>query len=378
MERRNREAEGEGDSTKGERPMTRLHLKYVQSFGGYHYFRRRGSPRIPLPGIVGSAEFMEAYQQALAAAPVTIGASLRSKPGSVSAAIAGYYGSQAFRALAPSSQLMRRQILEHFRDDYGTKHFGLMPPKFISLVLDQMAPFAARNWLKAIRAVCQFAVTQGMCKSDPTADIKLPRAKAGGHHTWTEDEIAQFEAHHPVGSKAHLALALLLCTAQRRGDVIRMGRQHIRDGVLTVRQEKTGVALRLPVHPVLAAAIEATPSGNMPFLTTETGKPYKGSNFSLWFRARCTEAGLPMRCTAHGLRKAACRRLAEAGASVNEIAAVSGHRSLNEIARYTRAVDQEKMARSAMARGNASATSECQNDFPAVSKPLKSLAKKSG
>lgn len=158
--------------------------------------------------------------------------------------------------------------------------------------------------------------------------------------------------------------------------MIRMGRQHIRDGVLTVRQEKTGAALRLPVHPALAAAIEATPSGNMPFLTTDNGKPFKGSNFSLWFRARCTEAGLPMRCTAHGLRKAACRRLAEAGASVNEIAAVSGHRSLNEIARYTRAVDQEKMARSAMTRGNAMATPACQTNPRELSKPLRMLREK--
>jgi integrase len=343
----------------------------------YDYFRKRGQPRVRLPGLPFSPEYMQAYEAAMACAPAAVGIK-RNAPGSVSAVIAGYYDSQAFRALAPSSQLVRRQILEKFRNDHGTKRFALMPPKFIALMLDKMAPFAARNWLKAIRALSQVAVAQGMCKSDPTTGIKLPRAKAGGHHTWSEEEIAQFESHHPVGTKARLALALLLCTAQRRGDVIRMGRQHIRDGVLTVRQEKTGAALRLPVHPTLAAAIGAMPSGNMPFLTTDNGKPFKGSNFSLWFRARCTEAGLPMRCTAHGLRKAACRRLAEAGASVNEIAAVSGHRSLNEIARYTRAVDQEKMARSAMARGNASATSECQTDFPAVSKPLKSLAKKSG
>ena len=244
----------------------------------YHYFRRRGHARVKLPGEPFSPEFMAAYEAAMADAPPAIGIK-RSAPGSVSAAIAGYYGSQAFRALAPSSALMRRQILEHFRNKHGTKRIALMPSKFIATVLDQMAPFAARNWLKAIRAVCEFAVAQGMCTSDPTQGVKLPRAKAGGCHTWTEDEIAQFEAHHPIGSKARLALALLLCTAQRRGDVIRMGRQHIRDGVLTVRQEKTGAALRLPVHPVLAAAIEATPSGNMPFLTTDTGKPVQGQQF---------------------------------------------------------------------------------------------------
>ena len=89
--------------------MSKLHLRYVQSFGGYHYFRRRGWARIPLPGVVGSAEFMEAYQQALAAAPVAVGASKRSKPGSVSAAIAEYYGSHSFRSLMGGSPAKRRE-----------------------------------------------------------------------------------------------------------------------------------------------------------------------------------------------------------------------------------------------------------------------------
>ena len=61
-----------------------------------------------------------------------------------------------------------------------------------------------------------------------------------GFHCWTDEEIAQFEAHHPIGSKPRLALALLLYTGQRRGDVIRIGRQHIRDGVLLIVQQKTG------------------------------------------------------------------------------------------------------------------------------------------
>src|SRR5689334_19336868 len=90
------------------RAMTRLHLKYVQSFGGYHYFRRRGMPRIPLPGSVGSAEFMAAYQQALGAAPLPVGASKRSKPGSISAAIAEYYGSRAFKGFTGGTPVQRR------------------------------------------------------------------------------------------------------------------------------------------------------------------------------------------------------------------------------------------------------------------------------
>jgi integrase len=45
------------------------------------------------------------------------------------------------------------------------------------------------------------------------------------------------------------------------------------------------------------------------------------------------------------LRKAAARRLAEAGCSANVIAAVTGHKSLREVARYTAAADQLRLAR---------------------------------
>ena len=75
-----------------------------------------------------------------------------------------------------------------------------------------------------LRSLCPFAVKRGMAATDPTANVRLRAIKGDGFHTWTEDEIAQFEAHHPIGSKPRLALALLLYTAQRRSDVVRMGR----------------------------------------------------------------------------------------------------------------------------------------------------------
>jgi len=128
------------------------------------------------------------------------------------------------------------------------------------------------------------------------------------------------------------------------------GRQHIRDGVLHVKQEKTGAALAIPVHSNLQAIFDATPSEHLTFLVTSRGKPYGAVSFSMWFRVQCDAAGMPKECSAHGLRKAACRRLAEAGCSANEIAAISGHATLREVARYTKAVDQARMARNAMAR----------------------------
>jgi integrase len=206
-----------------------------------------------------------------------------------------------------------------------------------------------------LRSLCQFAVRRGWLRADPTASIKRRAIKGDGFHTWTDDEIAQFEAHHPIGTKPRLALALLLYTAQRRSDVVRMGRQHIRDGVLTVKQEKTGVELAIPVHPELRTILDATPTKHLTFLVTATGKPYGGNAFSEQFRKWCDAAGLPQCCKPHGLRKAACRRLAEAGCSANEIMSISGHTTMKEIVRYTVAADQARLARNAMVRTMATA-----------------------
>jgi integrase len=129
-----------------------------------------------------------------------------------------------------------------------------------------------------------------------------------------------------------------------------MGRQHIRNDLISVRQQKTGTPLLIPVHPALRTAIEAMPCGHLTFLATAFGKARTAGGFSAWFRGCCKAAGLATGTSAHGLRKAACRRLAEAGCSANEIKAISGHATLREVERYTKAVDQERMARAAMAR----------------------------
>jgi integrase len=316
----------------------------------YYYLRRRGFPRVRLPGLPWSPSFMAAYEAALAGPRTAIGAG-RIKPGSVAAVVAEYFDSQKFfTSKSAGTQRMRRGILERFRTAYGERPFALLPPEWIEALLDAKPPHAARSWLVTLRSLCQFALKRGLLRADPTASIKLASIKGDGFHTWTEDEIGQFEAHHHIGTKPRLALALLLYTAQRRSDVVKMGRQHIKDGVLTVKQQKTGKPLAIPVHSDLQVVLDATPSEHLTFLVTATGKPYGGNAFSEQFRKWCDAAGLPQRCKPHGLRKAACRRLAEAGCSGNEIMAISGHVTMKELVRYTAAADQARLARNAMVR----------------------------
>jgi len=334
--------------------------KYVQAYvdrrdsRAYYYLRRRGFPRVRLPGLPWSPTFMAAYESALAGPRTAVGAG-RVKPGSVAAVVAEYFDSQSFfTSKSPGTQRMRQGILERFRARYGDRPFALLPAEWIELLLDEKPPHAARSWRATLRSLCQFAVKRRYLRADPTANIKLASVKSDGFHCWTDAEIAQFEAHYPIGTKPRLALALLLHSAQRRSDVVRMGRQHIRetpDGpALYVKQRKTGVELLIPIHPELAAVLDATPSEHLTFLVTATGKPYGDNHFSRRFREWCDAAGLPKRCSAHGLRKAACRRDAENGCSGNEIMAHSGHGTMKELVRYTKAADQARLARNALAR----------------------------
>jgi integrase len=334
--------------------------KYVQAWVDRDgrarcYFRRRGYPLVRLPGLPWSPSFMAAYEAALAGPRTAIGAG-RSKPGSVSAVVAEYFDSQQFFASkSPGTQRMRRGILERFRlPPNGDRPFALLPPEWIERLLDAKPPHAARSWLVTLRSLCAFALKRGLLRADPTANVKRRAIKGDGFHTWTDDEIAQFGAYHPIGSKPRLAFALLLHTTQRRSDVVRMGRQHIRethDGpALYVKQRKTGVELLIPIHPELRTILDATPSEHLTFLVTATGKPYGDNHFSESFREWCDAAGLPKRCSAHGLRKAACRRFAEAGCSAPEIMSHSGHGTMKELIRYTKAADQARLARNALAK----------------------------
>ena len=342
--------------------VTRINLKYVHEYKDVRgklrrYFRRPGFKQIPLPGLPGSAEFNSAYEQALAGLPRReIGAD-RTKPGTVNAAIVGYYQCLAFRELAPGTQSKRSFILERFRIEHGDKRIATLPPEFIHRVINRKTPAAARNWIAALRGLLDFAVAEKFRADNPARGVVLPKLKIKHRRAWTDEEIEQYEKVHPIGSKARLALALGLYTIQRISDVVRMGRQHVRNGELSVRQQKTGTQLTLPIRPELQAILDATPSGHTLFLVTNKGGQYSANDLGEMFRSWCKNAGLPDDCTFHGLRATGCTRLADKGCSAHQIAAWSGHMTLKEVERYTRAANQKRLARSAIARQPETGTS---------------------
>jgi integrase len=199
-----------------------------------------------------------------------------------------------------------------------------------------------------LRELMDLAIEDGIRDDDPTNTIKRPKLRREGWHSWTEQEIEQYETKHPVGTQARLSLALALYTGQRASDLVVMGRQHVDGDKINVAQRKTGTRLWIQIDPILKAIIDATPSPHLTFLISAHGRPYASSKtFGAAMSNWAKEAGLAG-CPLHGLRKACCRRLAEAGCSASEIMSVSGHKSLVEVERYVRAANQKRMAEAAI------------------------------
>jgi integrase len=213
-------------------------------------------------------------------------------------------------------------------------------------------PEAANALVKALRQVFKWAVEAELAESNPAKEVPLMNAGSQGFHAWTLDEVCQYEARHPIGTRARLAFALLLYTAQRRSDIVRFGHKMVRDGWLRFTQTKNArrkpVTLEIPILPELQKIIDATmPLGKDTYLVTEFGKPFSADGFGNRFRKWCDDAGLP-HCSAHGLRKAGAARLAEFGATDREIMAITGHQTSKEIDRYTRSARQKQLAAKAM------------------------------
>jgi integrase len=329
---------------------------YVHAYVDRHgkprfYFRRAGFKKVALPGLPWSPRFMAAYETSLAPAQCSeIGAS-RTHPGTINALVVVYYNSSEWHALAADTQKTRGRIIEKFRVQHGDKRVALLQREHILKMLAAITkPSAKRHWLKAIRGLLRSAVPS-MRKDDPTegiAGIKLPKSK--GHHTWTDGEIDQYRAHWPLGTQQRLVMEFALETASRRGEVVRLGPQHVKNGRIRIERTHGSNDVDIPMSPELQAACDAMPKAHLTYIVTAYGKPRSkyglGNDFAKW----ATEAGLPARCRMHGLKKGGMRRLAEARLTTHELMAISGHRTLSEVQRYTEDANRKLLADTGMAK----------------------------
>lgn len=329
------------------------------------YFRRKGQKKIRLPGVPGSDEFNAAYYDALNGTMKEdrTGPKMSTK-GTLRWLCELYYQSAEYKQLDQRTRQVRKLIIESMWaepikpgsgklfEDIPLSAFG---PKAVRVLRDRKAeaPEAANGRVKALRAIFGWAIKKDveLALPNPARDVDYFKSGSDGFHSWTEDEIAKFETRHPIGTKARLALALMLYTGQRRSDIILFGRQHVANGWIKFTQQKNRkrkpVTLEIPLHPILQDIIDRSPCGDLTFLVTEFNRPFTANGFGNWFRKRCNEAGLK-ECSAHGLRKASAARLADRGASEHQIMSITGHTTSKEVTRYTKAARQKVLARSAI------------------------------
>lgn len=250
---------------------------------------------------------MGAYQLACASFGATkVSTTLAAN--SVDAVAVAYYRSPNFLSLNKSTQATYRREIERWRVKSGSKAITRLERRHIKEQMTERfeagGPEAANNLLRIIRILCGYAVELDLRRDNPALGIKKFRM---------------------------------------RGDVIRMGRQHVSGDAIRVTQAKTGAQLAIPMHSELKRVLESLPKDGLTFLTTQYGKPFKdNASFGNQFRDWCDKAGLPKR-SAHGLRKSAAVRLVEAGCTTKEVQAITGHASLREVERYTKAAEQVKL-----------------------------------
>ncbi|GAB1717057.1 MAG: phage integrase [Nitrobacter sp.] len=343
----------------------RIRLKYVSEDVDRHgnprcYLRMPGRPKVRLRSMPGTPEFMLEYQEALSGSAVTT--TTKPKPtafqrGTFRHLCVQYFKSGEYSALDVSTKNWQRRALERICETHGSNLVSHMQARHVRKLRDELlaTPAAANGRLKALRALFNWANEADETTVNPTLGVKRIKYASDGHHTWTDAEIAQYQKRHPAGTKARLAFDLLRYIAFRREDVVRIGPEHIHGGRVTYRQAKNEdrnpVDLDIPLHPDLEASIAAATrsDGSKTFLLTEFGKAFTANGFGNKFKDWCRQADLP-HCSAHGIRKATATALAENAATPHEIMSITGHRSIEEVERYTKAARMRMMANAAMAK----------------------------
>lgn len=331
-------------------------------------YRPPGGKRVTLPGPVGSKTFWEAYNAAAAGKPLSAATprqkTARAAPGTLRAVAEGWYRSAQFRSDDALTQSDKRGVIESILAEplvvgkplqFETCPVKSLSPQHVAVLRDRKAglPNAANKRLRYVRMMLDWAVESGYADTNVAKDTKRVRVPKGGFHVWSVEEVRQFEAFHQVGTRARLAMSLMLLAGLRRSDAVTLGRQHVSDGWIKKPQHKNRnrhpKLIQVPVLPTLASVLAASPLGEMTLLMTaeKKPKPYTIKAFGMRFKAWCVDAGLP-HCSAHGLRKAGATIAIDNGASDAQVMAIYGWEDAKEVLTYSRERDRKRLAEEAM------------------------------
>ena len=305
------------------------------------YVRIGKGPRTRIKALYGTPEFEAAYKAAISGdAPQAPTAATK---GSLKWLWTLYRETSTWTDLSLATRRQRENIMRHVLATGGNQPLSAITGKAIENGIQRRKPYAARHFVDTLHGMFKWAVKAQHITIDPTVGRTVAKPKTKGFPVWTEDELAQYEARWPIGTRERVMFGVYCFTGLRRGDAARLGRQHIRNGVITIDTEKTGTRVTIPVLPELAEIIAAGPIGELSIIASKKGQRLRKEVVGTLFKEACKAAGIHGK-SAHGIRKAAATRAANNGATVATLEAIFGWEGGQMAALYTRAADRKRLA----------------------------------
>lgn len=288
---------------------------------------------------------MEAYRAAINGGPPPAASSTpEGDPRTLAWLVDQWRKSSDWGSKQAATRRQRENLLKHVLEKSGRVPFRAVRKEHIVEGRErrQATPFAANNFIKTMRALFRWAVDAKLLDQDPTEGVAFIKTRTDGFVAWTVDDVERYRERWPLGTRERVALEVLLNTGLRRGDAVRLGRQHVRDGVATLRAEKTGVELFIPILPALEEALRHGPTGDLSFICGKNGRPMVKESFGTWFKGACKAAKVVG--SSHGLRKLAATMVADRGGSEHELQALFGWQTGDQSAVYTRNANKRRLA----------------------------------
>lgn len=316
--------------------------KHTNSAGSIYYYHRQ--TRIRLPDI-NDPGFMRAFLAAEDGEAVFDAKPSIMKKGSLSWWANDYMASPGFHRFSEAYQSLIRRHLKQICEKGSSVMLVDLREHHVRNDVYKLAPAVAAQRLKAWRSLCGHA---GVKVAETVARPKM--AKSAGHLVWTQKHVDQYRSFWPLETPQRLAMEVLFWTGARISDAIRLGPSMIdADGWLNFAQVKTGGEVSIPFD---RAPPDISDGSDLAFLKTsiaaqETAETWictrnlkarSAKAAPQWFSETAQKAGVAR--TAHGLRKARATVLAEAGATTHQIAAWTGHESLQEVEHYSKAAER--------------------------------------
>jgi integrase len=339
------------------------------------YVRVGKGARVRISATFGSPEFDDSYRAALSnKEPQPAGNASR---GTLAWLWALYRASAAWLDLSLATRRQRENIMLHVLKSGGAEPLSRIDRRAILRGRERRAatPSQAKNFISTMRGLFNWAVDADVVRANPTQGIttnKSKKPKSGGFPVWTDDEIAMFERRWPRGTRERVMFDVFLYTGLRRGDAAVVGKQHVRNGVISIQTEKTGMWVTIPILPELQATLNAGPTGDLAFIANAgNGNPLTKESLGNLFTEACKAAGV--RKSAHGLRKAAATNAANHGATVAELEAIFGWAGGQMAALYTRSANRRALSAGAI---NKLSRTETETSIPAPSDKVRAPEQK--